>query len=112
MADLKQCPLQLLTALRAESCMPQISALVTTHGLTELGIFSHNFDLGFTGLIALAESHIAIHTWPKEQYVSLNIHVCNYSADNSAKARLLFQDITQLFHPSQVEYQEIKRSFN
>ncbi len=110
-ADLKNCPIELLTTMKAKDCMPALSALIQRHGLTELGKFTHDFDIGFTGIIALAESHIAVHTWPNEQYVSLNIHVCNYTQDNSARARSLFNDIQSIFQPDQVAYQEIQRSF-
>ena len=46
--------------------------------------------------MVLAESHLAIHTWPERQGLTLDVYVCNYSADNSAKARRLFDQLVEL----------------
>src|SRR5882672_2843065 len=64
---------------------------------------------GFTGAVVLAESHLAIHTWPEKQGLTLDVYVCNYSADNSAKARQLFDTIVGYFQPTEVARQEIDR---
>src|SRR3982751_1716170 len=64
---------------------------------------------GFTGRFVLAESHLAIHTWPERQGLTLDVYVCNYSADNSAKARGLFDTIVGYFQPGEVARQEIER---
>jgi spermidine synthase len=57
----------------------------------------------------LAESHLAIHTWPERQGLTLDVYVCNYSADNSAKARKLFDTIVGHFQPTEVCRQDIDR---
>jgi S-adenosylmethionine decarboxylase proenzyme len=41
---------------------------------------------GTTGAVVLAESHLAIHTWPEQGQATLDVYVCNVTADNSAKA--------------------------
>jgi spermidine synthase len=41
---------------------------------------------GVTGTVLLAESHLAIHTWPETGSVTIDVYVCNFSADNSGKA--------------------------
>ena len=57
-------------------------------GLTALDARFHQVDdAGFTGLVLLAESHVAIHTWPEKKGLTLDVYVCNFMADNSAKAR-------------------------
>jgi hypothetical protein len=38
---------------------------------------------GVTGVVLLAESHLAVHTWPAAA-VTLDVYVCN-SGDNSAR---------------------------
>ena len=38
---------------------------------------------GVTGTILLAESHLALHTWPEQTAVTLDVYVFNFSSDNS-----------------------------
>lgn len=111
-ADLKDCNKKTLLELKSLEFISQLSVLVKNCGLTEVGKAVNDFDLGFTCIMALAESHIAIHTWPEEQYVSLNVHVCNYSQDNSEKARYIFSGLKDIFQPKTLSYQEIIRKFN
>ena len=58
---------------------------------------------GVTGAILLAESHLAIHTWPERGGVTLDVYVCNFSADNSDKAQQLLDGIIAAFKPSQIQ---------
>ncbi len=44
----------------------RISKIIKNNGLHELGAFYHRFpEGGFTGIVCLVESHLAIHTWPE-----------------------------------------------
>jgi spermidine synthase len=66
--------------------------MVQAAGLAVMEARFHQFEgSGFTGTVVLAESHVAIHTWPETKGLTLDVYVCNYSADNSAKARQLFE---------------------
>lgn len=109
--DLKDCNYTLLTNLTTKKIQRKISQLIKTQGLHELGSYYYQFDVGATGVIALAESHLAIHTWPNEGYVSLSIYVCNYSQDNSKKAQEMFTQLVEFFKPEKVKFKEIKRNF-
>jgi spermidine synthase len=83
---------------------------VRASGLTAMDVRFHQFEgSGFTGTVVLAESHLAIHTWPERQGLTLDVYVCNYSADNSAKARVLFDSIVAHFQPAEVARHEIDR---
>lgn len=68
-------------------------------GLTPLGAYFYQFiheggeKAGVTGTVVLAESHLAIHTWPETGDVTLDVYVCNYSRDNSDRARGVFQRV-------------------
>jgi spermidine synthase len=85
-------------------------ALVNAAGLTVMDAGFHQFEgSGFTGTVVLAESHLAIHTWPERQGLTLDVYVCNYSADNSAKARVLFDSIVAHFDPAEIARQEVAR---
>src|SRR6185369_7659064 len=85
-------------------------ALVNASGLTVMDARFLQFDgSGYTGTIVLAESHLAVHTWPERLGLTLDVYVCNYSADNSAKARALFESIIAHFEPGDVARQEVRR---
>lgn len=47
-------------------------------GATVLHSYFHHFGEGYgvTGVVALSESHISIHTWPETQYAALDIFMC------------------------------------
>src|SRR5690606_33410005 len=49
----------------------------------------------------LAESHLAIHTWPEHNSVTLDVYVCNFESDNSSKAERLMSELEAIFKPSQ-----------
>jgi spermidine synthase len=79
-------------------------------GLTILGDLFHEFDGGgVTGTVVLAESHLAIHTWPELQSVTLDVYVCNYTQDNSAKARQVVTDLMNLFGPEEHVQHDVPR---
>jgi spermidine synthase len=84
--------------------------MVDASGLTTMDATFHQFEgQGFTGTVVLAESHLAIHTWPERQGLTLDVYVCNYSADNSAKARKLFDLLVDYFKPTEVAKHAIDR---
>lgn len=64
---------------------------------------------GVTGAVLLAESHVAIHTWPERSAVTLDVYVCNFSTDNSAKAEKLLDDLIIAFAPTQQNTNRILR---
>ena len=64
---------------------------------------------GVTGTVLLAESHLAIHTWPETGSVTIDVYVCNFSADNSGKARRLMEGVIDAFAPKKVLRQQLMR---
>ena len=64
---------------------------------------------GVTGTVLLAESHLAIHTWPETGNVTLDVYVCNFSADNSGKAQALLDGVIAAYAPEQVVRQQLMR---
>jgi spermidine synthase len=113
------CPLALLTdsILLADFCRNE----TIRAGLTIVGEQWHTFPGvdeqgcmceqagGVTGVLLLAESHLAIHTWPERQGVTLDIYVCNFSADNSARARELLQVLLTGLQPQRCQQQQLWR---
>ena len=53
-------------------------------GLSVVGRQFHAFvphgDAGVTGMLLLAESHLAVHTWPELRAVTLDVFVCTSPA--------------------------------
>ena len=69
--------------------------------------FAHDTAPGVTGCVVLAESHVAIHTWPELACVTLDAYVCNYSRDNTARA--LVDDLTKFFQPEECVRHDVER---
>jgi S-adenosylmethionine decarboxylase len=88
-----------------------IDSVIKKHNLHKLGSFYYKFSKsgGFTGLISLVESHIAIHTWPELNYLTLDVYLCNYSKDNSAVCKKVFKEISEYFSPLKITKRLIKR---
>lgn len=78
----------------------QCVELVRRAGLTAIGDYFHAFMGGsVTGAIVPSESHLSVHTWPEHRYATLDVYVCNYSANNRDKARRLFDWPVDSFAP-------------
>ena len=114
-ADLSGCadgaPMTDLAALRA-LCL----RAVADAGLLAVGELFHRFGApaagqgGVTGVVLLAESHLAVHTWPELRGVTIDAYVCNFSGDNSARAHALMDALVEAFAPARVRRQQLQRS--
>lgn len=73
--DLKGCNSKLLDDLHFIK-----EAMVTAAdeaGATIVGENFHKFSpVGVTGIVAIAESHLSIHTWPEYSYAAVDIFTC------------------------------------
>ena len=84
-------------------------------GLSPLGAYFYQFEdetgepAGVTGTVVLAESHLAIHTWPETGDVTLDVYVCNFSRDNSDRARHVFQRVIDALAPEETVRHEVIR---
>jgi S-adenosylmethionine decarboxylase proenzyme len=79
-------------------------------GMTIVGDSFYQFEpAGVTGTVLLAESHLAIHTWPEHGFVTIDVYVCNYTTDNSAKAERLLRAMQDAMKPQRVKFQAIHR---
>jgi spermidine synthase len=64
---------------------------------------------GITGAVLLAESHLAVHTWPERRGVTLDVYVCNFTDDNTGKAQQLFDALVVAFRPKSQTVNRIQR---
>jgi len=85
-------------------------------GLTVLGEHFIQFDGadgtqqgGSTGAVVLAESHLAIHTWPERDGATLDVYVCNFTADNTGKAESVYKSLVKALKPADVMVERIQR---
>jgi len=108
--DLTGCRCDPKILLDGERFREQCLQMVRDAGLTIMDSTFRQFEgSGFTGTVVLAESHLAIHTWPEQRGLTLDIYVCNFSGDNSDKARALFRALVDHFQPTEAATHEIDR---
>src|SRR5690348_2941834 len=105
------------------ACMTDLDALralcrdaVQAAGLEGVRDVFHRFTptssdapSGITGVVLLAESHVAVHTWPELGAATIDVYVCNFGGDNSAKARELLASLVDAFAPGRVERRTLER---
>lgn len=75
-------------------------------GATVLHSYMHPFGAqkGVSGVVVLAESHIAIHTWPERGYAAVDVFMCG--ACDPYRAVAVFREA---FKPARVEISEHRR---
>lgn len=75
-------------------------------GNTPLKVTIHKFlPQGITGVVLLAESHIAIHAWPEYDYLAIDIFTCGDKAFPEKSLEYLRKE----FKPKKVEVKKIER---
>jgi S-adenosylmethionine decarboxylase len=91
-------------------------AAVRDAGLMPVGELFHRFDApddrqcGITGVVLLAESHLAVHTWPEFAGATIDAYVCNFGSDNSLRAKRLLDQLIDAFAPVHTQRQQLLRS--
>lgn len=122
-ADLTGCAAERPVMRDAAALRACCVAAVQAAGLRAVGERFHSFadmpqaaggpaahdPAGVTGVVLLAESHVAVHTWPELGAVTLDVYVCNRGADNRARAHALLQALCDAFAPQQVRRQAVQR---
>jgi S-adenosylmethionine decarboxylase len=115
-ADLREC--EAASALMTDPATLRALCLkcVANVGLSAVGELFHRFaasadrQSGVTGVVLLAESHLAVHTWPELNGVTIDAYVCNFSGDNSQRAQRLMDALVTAFAPLRVQRQQLVRS--
>ena len=90
--DLKNCKSELLDDL--EFIRKAMMSAADETGATIVGETFHKFSpLGVTGIIAIAESHLCIHTWPEYGYAAVDIFTCGEKFKPYGAADLLIESL-------------------
>ena len=93
-----------------QDVMGRVREIIDESGLSRVAETSHVFpNGGYTFVICLAESHLAVHTWVDERFVTLDAFVCNVTKDQSSVARQVFDRVAELFRPEDIRLQEVRR---
>jgi len=79
---------------------------INRSGATIIQPFFHHFSPhGVSGVVVIAESHIAIHTWPEYGYCAVDIFTCG----SQVKPELILDYISSEFRAREVSVMEVKR---
>lgn len=66
----------------------------------------HEFNPhGLSGVIVIAESHIAVHTWPEKDYAAIDIFTCGMPEI----AERIQQNVIEAFQPKESKSRTIDR---
>lgn len=83
--------------------------LLTATRAAKASIISHNFHKfsphGVSGTVVIAESHVAIHTWPEYNYAAVDIFTCGETID----PWVIQEHIKECFASRNVSSMEMKR---
>ena len=61
-------------------------------GATIIDDIFHQFSpYGVTGVVAIAESHLCIHTWPEHAYAAVDIFTCGAAFNPTEAAHLIIE---------------------
>lgn len=83
---------------------------IEAHQLFQVGSVFHSFSNGgFTGVVCLTESHLAVHTWPELNYYTADIYLCDYSRNNNNLAHDMCNEIKSYFSSTNIKEQIITR---
>ena len=86
--ELKECNPKLLDDL--DYVRKAMLLAVEKVGASVVGETFHRFDpQGVTGVLAIAESHLSVHTWPEYAYAAADIFTCGSSVDPELAAQVL-----------------------
>ena len=114
-ADLTDCQCDAAWLTDAPRLLARCVDAVQAAGLQAVSQLAHAFPEteqgpgGVTATVLLAESHLCVHTWPEQLGVTVDVYVCNFGADHSAKAHHLMDALVALFAPQQALRQSLQR---
>lgn len=75
-------------------------------GATVVDGLIHEFNPhGLSGVIVIAESHIAVHTWPEKDYAAIDIFTCGMPEI----AERIQQNVIEAFQPKESKSRTIDR---
>ncbi len=114
-ADLYHCACDAALLTDADRLGALCVQAVGDAGLQAVAQLFHTFPAtahgagGVTATVLLAESHLCVHTWPEQAAVTLDVYVCNFGGDHSAKAHALMAALQGLFMSETCTLNQLER---
>jgi len=114
-ADLRGCACDAHWLTDAQRLGARCVEAVQASGLQAVAQLFHTFPStehgpgGVTATVLLAESHLCVHTWPEQKAVTLDVYVCNFGGDHSAKAEALLEALCTLFSAGECRVERLQR---
>jgi S-adenosylmethionine decarboxylase len=98
LVDLKQCDPD--TIARVAATREVFLEAAREAKATVIGELFHQFEPeGVSGVLLIAESHVSVHTWPEDRFVSVDIFTCGEEMDPDVAVEVL----TRGFRAGQVD---------
>jgi S-adenosylmethionine decarboxylase len=95
--ELKICNKEVLDDL--ESIKDCLNEAAVQSGATVVGeSFYHFSPCGVSGVVNIAESHIAVHTWPEYRYAAVDVFTCGTAVDPEKAAKLITERLEAQSH--------------
>ncbi|PCI93517.1 MAG: adenosylmethionine decarboxylase [Flavobacteriales bacterium] len=102
--EFNDCSLDILNDL--ESLEVAMNDAAAASKATIIKSVFHQFSpQGVTGVVVVAESHLAIHTWPEHGYAAVDFFTCNLKMDYKKAYDLLVERLNSKNH----NFKSIKR---
>lgn len=85
------------------------NSLIQATKASKASIISHTFHkfspYGISGVVVIAESHVAIHTWPEYNYAAVDIFTCGDTID----PWVIQEQLKEYFESKNASSMEMKR---
>ena len=96
-------------ARKPEALVSLISDLIRNCGFGIVSEHSAGFEGGGTTLVwILAESHLVVHLWVAEGFVTVDLHVCDFTTSNAESSKQLKNQLSEFcFAGGHATWQEI-----
>jgi S-adenosylmethionine decarboxylase proenzyme len=100
--------------MTCEKTLPLINRFIELAELKVVNKISHNFHpYGNTMVFVLSASHLAIHTWPENKYLHIDLLSCQEFNNADKLNNIIFEifktynyRITKVHYPTKVDYNE------
>ncbi len=92
---------------RQDELLPLMDQIAEECKFTVVNRAFHQFEpYGVTGVLVLSESHFAVHTYPEDDMVYLDIFCCSKSFDPEETGRI----VLRVLNGTNAEWQVVYRS--
>jgi S-adenosylmethionine decarboxylase proenzyme len=104
--EFSDCSTHVLDDIKALEVSMNEAALASKATIIK-SVFHQFSPQGVTGVVVVAESHLAIHTWPEHGYAAVDFFTCNLSMDYTKTYEVLVKKLKSKDHTHNV----VKRGF-